>query len=71
MQIGMLHMISCHDTVQLMNYINLMYTLIQCGVKNGMLMGPARKLCPDLVPIPYDFEGYNEVSKCLYDTIAR
>ncbi len=41
------------------------------GVKNGMYLGAAVKLCPDLIPIPYDFEGYTEVSKMLYNTLAR
>ena len=41
------------------------------GVKNGMFLGPARKLCPDIVTIPYDFEGYQEVARTLYDTVAR
>ncbi|CAG0916673.1 unnamed protein product [Notodromas monacha] len=41
------------------------------GVRNGMYLGEAVKLCPDLFPIPYDFEGYTEVSKILYDTVAR
>ena len=40
------------------------------GVRNGMFLGPALKLCPDLVPIPYDFEGYESVSRTLYDTVA-
>ena len=40
------------------------------GIKNGIFMGQAKKLCPDLTPISYDFEGYNEVSKILYDTVA-
>jgi len=40
------------------------------GVKNGMFLGPALKLCPGLVPIPYDFPGYEEVSRILYDTVA-
>ena len=40
------------------------------GVRNGMFLGPALKLCPDLVPIPYDFEGYEAVSRTLYDTVA-
>lgn len=43
----------------------------QAGVKNGMLMGSAKKLCPDLVAIPYDFEGYRQVSQQLYDSVAR
>ena len=40
-------------------------------MKNGMLFGRARKLCPDLLPMPYDFEAYRSVSQLLYDTVAR
>ena len=40
------------------------------GVKNGMFLGSALKLCPDLQTIPYDFDGYEEVSRHLYDTVA-
>ena len=36
-----------------------------------MLMGRAKQLCPDLVTIPYDFDGYNTVSRILYNTVAR
>ena len=36
-----------------------------------MFMGSALKLCPDLKTIPYDFEGYQEVAKTLYDTVAQ
>ena len=35
-----------------------------------MFLGPALKLCPDLKTIPYDFPGYEEVSRILYDTVA-
>ena len=45
--------------------------IFQAGVKNGMFMGKAKKLCPELLTIPYDFDGYTEVSKILYDTVAR
>ena len=45
--------------------------IVFLGVKNGMFMGAALKLCPDLKTIPYDFEGYEEVAKTLYDTVAR
>ena len=41
------------------------------GVKNGMFMGTALKLCPDLQTIPYDFESYQKVARTLYDTVAR
>jgi len=38
------------------------------GVKNGMYLGRAISLCPDLVTIPYDFEAHTEVSCALYNT---
>ena len=41
------------------------------GVKNGMFMGAALKLCPELQTIPYDFESYQKVAKILYDTVAQ
>lgn len=41
------------------------------GVKNGLFMGAALRLCPDLQTIPYDFEGYKEVAYTLYNTIAQ
>ncbi|XP_069136665.1 DNA repair protein REV1-like [Argopecten irradians] len=47
------------------------YEARQSGVRNGMFMGKARLLCPELQTIPYDFDGYQEVSKILYDTVAR
>ncbi|KAH8415710.1 hypothetical protein KR222_010654 [Zaprionus bogoriensis] len=41
------------------------------GIKNGMFVGQALKLCPELKTIPYDFEGYREVAYALYDTVAQ
>ncbi|XP_049875331.1 DNA repair protein Rev1 [Pectinophora gossypiella] len=41
------------------------------GLSNGMFMGAALRLCPDLITIPYDFEGYKEVAYTLYNTIAQ
>ncbi|CAH1257907.1 DNA repair protein REV1-like isoform X2 [Branchiostoma lanceolatum] len=46
------------------------YEARKAGVKNGMFMGPALKLCPDLKTIPYDFEGYKEVAQQMYDILA-
>lgn len=37
------------------------YEAREKGIKNGMFVGQALKLCPDLKTIPYDFEGYREV----------
>lgn len=41
------------------------------GISNGMFMGAALKLCPDIQTIPYDFEGYKEVAYTLYNTISQ
>ncbi|CAK9819394.1 DNA repair protein Rev1 [Anthophora quadrimaculata] len=46
------------------------YEARKAGVKNGMFLGEALKICPNLKPISYDFEGYTEVSYTLYDTVA-
>ncbi|KAJ8967009.1 hypothetical protein NQ314_003126 [Rhamnusium bicolor] len=46
------------------------YEARKYGIKNGMFLGQAAKLCPELKTLPYDFEGYKEVSNTLYKTIA-
>ncbi|KAH9514126.1 deoxycytidyl transferase [Bulinus truncatus] len=46
------------------------YEARKAGVKNGMFMGQAMRLCPDLKPIQYDFEAYKRVSRILYDVVA-
>lgn len=47
------------------------YEARKMGLKNGMFVGAALKLCPDLKTIPYDFEAYKEVAHTLYDTITQ
>lgn len=47
------------------------YEARKCGVKNGMFVGQALKLCPNLKTIPYDFEGYKNVANTLYKTIGK
>ncbi|XP_055530606.1 DNA repair protein Rev1 [Wyeomyia smithii] len=47
------------------------YEARKMGVKNGMFVGSALKLCPNLKTIPYDFDGYREVAFTLYNTIAK
>jgi len=39
------------------NYIARNY-----GIRKGMFLGDAIQLCPGLIVLPYDFEGYEEVS---------
>ncbi|XP_072743244.1 DNA repair protein Rev1 isoform X2 [Anoplolepis gracilipes] len=46
------------------------YAARKTGVKNGMFLGEALKLCPNLKTIQYDFEDYKKVSYILYDTVA-
>ncbi|XP_011701619.1 PREDICTED: DNA repair protein REV1 [Wasmannia auropunctata] len=46
------------------------YAAREAGVRNGMFLGEALKLCPNLRTIQYDFEGYKEVSYVLYNTVA-
>ncbi|XP_077532481.1 rev1 DNA directed polymerase [Haemaphysalis longicornis] len=46
------------------------YEARKAGVKGGMYLGQARKLCPGLMAIPYEFESYDEVSRLLYDIVA-
>ena len=45
------------------------YEARQLGVRNGMFVGAALRLCPDLVTVPYNFEDYHEVSKMFYDIL--
>lgn len=46
------------------------YEARKCGIKNGMFLGDALELCPQINTIPYDFEDYKEVSMSLYRIIA-
>ncbi|XP_077152658.1 DNA repair protein REV1 [Ranitomeya variabilis] len=46
------------------------YEARQAGVKNGMMFGKAKQLCPDLQVVTYDFEAYKEVAMTLYKTLA-
>lgn len=46
------------------------YVARKAGIRNGMFLGEAMKMCPNLKTIQYDFEGYKEVSYILYDTVA-
>lgn len=39
------------------------------GVKNGMWMKQALKLCPGIKVLPYDFPAYEEASKGFYEAI--
>ncbi|KAG9010517.1 deoxycytidyl transferase [Tulasnella sp. JGI-2019a] len=42
------------------------YEARKFGVKNGMSLGQARQLCPNIIPIPYEFEKYKQFSLQFY-----
>ncbi|KAG5833232.1 hypothetical protein ANANG_G00273740 [Anguilla anguilla] len=46
------------------------YEARQTGVRNGMFFGQAKRLCPALQAVPYDFQAYKEVALVLYETLA-
>jgi len=41
------------------------------GVSAGMWLDEAKRLCPELQTIPYEFEEYKRVSRVLFETVAR
>ncbi|KAL7053688.1 hypothetical protein AAHC03_026900 [Spirometra sp. Aus1] len=46
------------------------YEARKFGIKNGMHLGDARKLCPELKTVPYDFDAFRSVSEQLYKIVA-
>lgn len=59
------------NTVSLSEIASCSYEARKMGIKNGMFVGAALKLCPQLKTIPYDFDAYKEVAHMLYDTITQ
>ena len=45
------------------------YPARKYGIKNGMWMKTALRLCPDIKVLPYDFKLYEEASRQFYDSI--
>ena len=45
------------------------YPARKFGIKNGMWMKHAQKLCPQVKVLPYDFKAYEEVSRSFYEAI--
>ena len=45
------------------------YPAREFGVKNGMWMKNALKLCPNIKVLPYDFPAYEEASRGFYEVI--
>ncbi|KAL8826921.1 MAG: hypothetical protein Q9170_007219 [Blastenia crenularia] len=47
------------------------YPARKFGIKNGMWMKHAQKLCPDLKVLPYDFKAYESASRSFYEAILE
>ena len=45
------------------------YEARSAGLHNGMSVGEALKLCPNLQLVPYEFEKYHKVSKIFYEVL--
>ncbi|KAF8561906.1 hypothetical protein P879_03557 [Paragonimus westermani] len=60
-----------HGTISMSEVASCSYAARKAGIRNGMLLGKARQLCPDLVTLPYEFDAYKSVSEVLYRTVAE
>jgi DNA repair protein REV1 len=47
------------------------YEARKYGITKGMYLGRAKELCPELVVLYYDFEGYEEVSEQVAEILQR
>lgn len=47
------------------------YEARKFNLKNGMLLGAAKKFCPNLKIIDYDFEEYSKCSRKIYEIVAQ
>lgn len=59
------------ETCSMSEIASCSYEARKAGVYKGMYLGAALKLCPNLKTVPYDFEGYKEVSMTLYNIVAK
>ena len=46
------------------------YAARSFGIRNGMYLRVASRMCPHLKLLPYDFEGYNRVSRRFYEALT-
>uniref|UniRef100_A0A803YE96 DNA repair protein REV1 n=1 Tax=Meleagris gallopavo TaxID=9103 RepID=A0A803YE96_MELGA len=62
--------VDCDLTVLSMAEIaSCSYEARQAGIKNGMFFGQAKKLCPNLQAVSYDFNAYKEVAQTVYEIL--
>lgn len=59
------------DFISMSEIASCSYEARAKGLKNGMFVGAALKICPELKTIPYDFEEYKKTAYILYNTVAK
>ena len=47
------------------------YNARKYGVRKGMFLHQARQLCPNLIVLPYDYDGFEEVSSLVSDVLHQ
>lgn len=47
------------------------YNAREYGVRKGMFLHQARQLCPSLIVLPYNYDGYEEVSSLVSDVLHQ
>jgi nucleotidyltransferase/DNA polymerase involved in DNA repair len=47
------------------------YVALSCRIKKGMFLGRAKQPCPSRIVLPYDFEGYDDVSEQVAAILQR
>ncbi|KAJ8410011.1 hypothetical protein AAFF_G00210520, partial [Aldrovandia affinis] len=57
-------------TLSMAEIASCSYEARQAGVRNGMYFGQAKRLCPGLQAVPYDFQAYKVVALAMYETLA-
>ena len=60
---------SCNDSWS--EIASCSYEARSFGLHNGMLLKDARRLCPQLVCVPYHFDKYCEISQKFYEIISK
>ena len=59
------------DTSSTSEIASCNYVARESGVRNGMSLGQAVRLCPAIQTIPYDFTAYNDISIAFYTLLLE
>ena len=65
------HVLPKHLQESMSDIASCSYEARKSGIRNGMWVGEALKLCPDLIIVPYEFDNYRQVSQVFYETLLQ